>query len=123
MRTPLIPISFGFVFVIGTISWNIDQRRIHGEDVRGIAALREVLDSTRQALAAASTRPDSARLTEEIGAREQGIARREFHVPGRQADLDRWWQPTGPGTILVGFGSVLVVGGLALLRRRKSGAA
>jgi len=123
MRDPLIAIVLGLAFLIGSISLNIYQRRMHDEDVRGIAGLRDAVDSTRLALAAASTGPDSARLTEQIRAREEGISRREFHVPQRQAELDRWWRPTGPGTILVTFGAVLVVGGLALLRRRKSGAA
>ena len=122
MRTPLIVVVLGFAFVAGTIALNIYQRRLHREDVRGIAALQAVLDSTRRALGAATTAPDSAQLTEQIRARTEGIAQREYHVPRRQAELDHWWQPTGPGTILVAFGTVMVIGGLALFRRSKSGA-
>ena len=122
MRTWLIAVILGFTFVAGTIALNIYQRRLHQEDVRGIAALQAILDSTRRALAAATTGADSTRLTEQISARTEGIAQREYHVPRRQAELAHWWQPTGPGTILVAFGTVMMLGGLALLRRRKPGA-
>ena len=123
MKTPLIALFLGLAFVLSTISFNMYQRRIHHEDVRGIAALREALASARLAPAAARTGSDSARLTEQIRAREGGLAEREYHVPRRQLELERWWQPTGLGSILVTFGTVLVVGSLAWLRRRKSGAA
>ena len=122
MKTPLIVVILGLAFVGSAIALNIYQRRLHQEDVRGIAALRVVLDSTRRGLAAATTRADSTRLTEQISARTEGITQREYHVPRRQADLAHWWQPTGPGTILVAFGTVMVIGGLVLNRRRKPGA-
>ena len=80
--------------------------------------MREDLDSTRAALARATTATDSTRLAERITGREYGISRREYHVPHRQARLDRWWQPTGPGTLTVAFGVALVLVGLALRRRK-----
>lgn len=123
MKTPLIALFLGLAFILGTISLNKYQRRLHNDDVRGIAALREALDSARLVLAAVPTGSDSARLTEQIRAREEGLADREYHVPRRQLELERWWQPTGLGSILVTFGAVLVIGSLAWLRRRRSGAA
>jgi hypothetical protein len=123
MRTPLIVVVLGFAVVAGTIALNRYQRGLQREEMRGIAALQAVLDSTRWALAAATTAPESTQLTEQIRARTEGIAQRQYHVPRRQAELDRWWQPTGPGTILVVLGTGLVIGGLLWFRRSKSGAA
>lgn len=123
MRTPPIAILLGAAIILGTISLNVYQRRLQDADVRGITALRSVLDGRRLALATASTGSDSARLIAEIRAREEAIAVRAYHVPQRQAELDRWWQPTGPGSILMTFGSLLLLVGLASLRRRKPGAA
>ena len=123
MRSPLIPIILGLALVIGTISLDIYQRRSHEEDVRGIATLRDNLDSARLALAAATTGSDSARLTEEIRSREYFLSRRQYHVPQSQAALAGRWRLTGPRTILVAFAGLLVMAGLVVLRQRKSGAA
>lgn len=119
VRTAVVAVAFGAVALLGAIALDYNTRRIHHHDLRDIARMRANLDSLRSALARAATGPDSARLIEAVGAREEGIAVREFHVPLRQAQLDGWWQPTGPGTLAAAAGAILVLGGLAALRRRQ----
>ena len=39
-------------------------------------------------------------------------------VPLQQAQLDGWWRVTGPGTLAAAAGTVLIVAGVAALRRK-----
>jgi len=118
MRSGMLAITLGCASLLGVIGFNVVERRTQTDDVEGIRQLREVLDSTRAALARATTAADSASLTEQIQGRAWGIGRREYHVPPRQERLDGWWRATGPGSIGVVVGTLLVVGGVTSLRRK-----
>lgn len=119
MRGPLTALALGLIAIVTPITAYVYQSQVHEEDVAGISQLRATLDSTRVTLASATTAADSLHLADEIQARERALARREYHVPGRAAQLERWWRPTGFGTLAVAVGTALVVVGLALLRRGK----
>lgn len=112
----------GLIAIVGPIAVYIYQRQVYEQDVQAVNRLGEELDSTGAALAGATTPADSARLADDIRAREYWLGRHQYHVPRRQTELERWWRPTGPGTLTVAVGLVLVAISVALLRRHKRGA-
>ena len=120
MHRSLVPLVAGALVILGTIVLDQTDRRSHEADLRGIANLRRMLDSTRAALAVAPSAADSARLAAEITEREFYIGRRAFHVPLRQESQDRRWKATGMGTIWVAAGAAFIILGVVLLRRPAS---
>ncbi len=122
MRISLIVLILGLMAIVAPITLYIYQRQVHEQDVQSINGLRDQLDSTRAAHAAATTTADSARLADDIRDREYWLSRREYHVPQSQAQLGGWWRPTGFATLTVTLGAVLVVVGLVLMQRHKAGA-
>ena len=120
MHRSSVPLVAGALLIAAAVAVDRNQRTGHAEDLRGIATLRRVLDSTRTALAAAPTAADSARIAEEVKEREYFLGGREFHVPHRQEGLDAFWKPTGHGTIFVAAGGAFIILGLVLLRPPRS---
>ena len=123
MRSPLVPIALGCTLVFGSVFANLYQRRQHDEDLRDIHLLQQRVDSVKAVLAQARSSIDSTRLREEIRAREEGIGSREYHVGRRQAQLDRWWKLTGPGSLTGALGLALVLLGWRYSQRKRQGAA
>ncbi len=121
MRNSPILLVLGLTLVAAPITAYLYLRRVHEQDVQGISALRDRLESVRAELASATTAADSAGLLREIREREYFLGRRQFHVPLREAQLAGWWRPTSIGTLAVAFGGVLWVVGLFRLWRAKTG--
>lgn len=120
MKSPLVPLLLGVALIAGAVAINLQQRALQRGDVRDIAGLRVELDSVRVALERASAGADSVRLAESVAAREYILARREFHLPSRQAAIDGWWTLTGPGTLLSAIGALLVVAATYSTRRARA---
>ena len=121
MRTPpLVPLLVGIALIVGAFVIIDIRRENHEADVRGVERLSAMLDSTRLALAAAGSGPDSARLAAEVKEREYYFGRRAYHL-GRQESIDAWWTVRGPGSWLVGIGALCLV--IAAVTARRSGRA
>lgn len=119
MHRSIVPLVVGVLVIVSTIGVDHNQRSLQARDLRGIANLRRMLDSTRAALAVAPTAADSTRIAAEITDREYYRGRREFHVPLRQEGLDAFWTPTGRGTISVAVGAAFVILGVVLMGPRR----
>ena len=70
MRAQIALLLAGSAFIIGAFLLSGIRERGHDEDLRGIARLQVILDSTRGALAAATTATDSTRIAAEVKERE-----------------------------------------------------
>ena len=121
MRNSLILIVVGLAAIAGPFVFYLHVARTQETDIDDISRMRDQLESTRAALVAATTAADSARIAQNIQAREQGINTREYHLPVRRARLERWWRPLGLRTIMVVLGVAAVLVGLALFRRERMG--
>ncbi len=108
MKSPVIPLLLGLAFVGGAIAIHRQQQALQRADVRDIAGLRAELDSVRAAVARAPAGSDSARLLRSVAERTYILGRREFHVPSRQATIDRWWTLSGPGSASAVVGVLLL---------------
>ena len=115
---PVLALVFGLAAIVGAVGGNVNDRRQQEHDITSLRQLRHSLDSARATLATMTTAADSARLAEQLRESEEGISYRAFHVPSQQDSLDRWWTVTGPGTIAVAVGVVLIGAGLFGLRQR-----
>lgn len=119
LRSPVLLLIVGAALIAGAIVSRSVWMQSHEADLRGIATLRTRLDSTRAALAAATTAADSSRLVPEVAEREFYLNRRAFHTPLRQETLDAWWSLRGPGTLLATLGTFcLALAGILAVRRR-----
>lgn len=123
LRGPIIPLLLGVTLAALSVIVHLNLKHDAAKDLRGIAALRRTLDTTRVALASAANSTDSARIATQIAEREYYLGRREFHLPLRQATLDGWWRRTGPGTLLLAAGGVLIAIAGWLFRRDSRGSA
>lgn len=119
MRLGVLLITIGCACLAGAVGIHVNMRRIQELDIQDIRGLRAILDSTRVNLARAKTAADSAVLSQQIQQRQEALGYRDFHVPLRQAQLEGWWRPTGPGVLGVVAGALLLLGGLVALRRQK----
>jgi hypothetical protein len=108
LKSALIPFLLGVVLVGGAVAIHRQQQAIQRADLRDIAGLRAELASERAALTSAPAGSDSARLAPSVAARTYLLGRREFHVPSRQENIDRWWTLSGPGTMLTLVGGILL---------------
>ncbi len=70
MRVSAVALVLGTITVAAPIVIHGYLRDVHQEDVEGISRTREELDSTRAALALATTAADSARLGKDVVTRE-----------------------------------------------------
>ncbi|MFN0099638.1 MAG: hypothetical protein ACKVS7_13255 [Gemmatimonadaceae bacterium] len=120
MKSPLVPLILGVVFIAGAVAMHVQQRAVQRDDVRDIAGLRAELDSVRAEHTRAGTRADSVRLAESIAGRKYILGRREFHVPSRQEAIDTWWALTGPGTALSAVGALFLAAALLAGRRARA---
>jgi len=120
MRAAVFMIIVGIVLIVAPIGVYVHGRRVQEKDLADVARMQARLDSVRAALDAAPTAADSARITEVVRELEYGFGRRTYHIPKQQAALDRWWRPTGVAMRMMVPGALLLVIGLALLRRRRN---
>ena len=120
LKSPLVPLLLGLAFIAGAVAIDVQQRALQRDEVRDIAALRVELDSVRSALAQASASADSVRLAGNVALRTYFLGRREYHVPPRQAAIDRWWTLTGAGTLICAVGALLVVVAAVAGRRARA---
>lgn len=119
MRNGVFLILVGSLAVLSSVAIYLNDRHILENDRVDIGRMRTIVDSSRAQLARATTAADSTTFADQIGAREAGIARREFHVPLRQERVTGWWRPAGPGTWSMVIGATLTIAGLATLRQTK----
>jgi hypothetical protein len=120
MRTQIALLLAGSAFIVGAFLLSGIRERGHAEDLRGIAGLRVLLDSTRGALAAATTATDSTRIAREVTEREFYLGRRTFHVPLRQESIDAWWTLRGEGARFLILGALCILAAGVLTIRRKT---
>ena len=120
MRTQIAFLLAGSAFIVGAFLLSGIRERGHAEDLGGIARLQVILDSTRGALAAATTATDSTRIAAEVKEREYYLGRRAFHVPLRQESIDAWWTLSGAGARFLILGALCILAAGVLTIRRKT---
>ncbi len=120
MRAPIALLVLGVALIALAVGTGVVRERTQADDVRGVARLRQLLDSTRGALASATTAADSARIGREVREREFYWGRRSFHIAPRQETIDGWWTLKGQGAQLALLGALCIVAGGALLMRRRT---
>jgi TonB family protein len=118
MKSPLVPLLLGLTCVALAVAIDVQRQRIQASDVADVTALRAQLDSVKAVATAVTSPADSVRLATSVADRTRLLARREFHVPSRQAAIDGWWAWRGPGTLLMACGALLVLMAVITWRRR-----
>ena len=116
MRGPLVLLVLGVVVVVGAVVGDLRSRRTQLGRAEDIHLLRVELDSTRGALAVATTAADSARLTTSVAERTRLLGSRMAHASGGPPTEGRW-SLSGPSAVFGAAGVAILALAISLIVR------
>jgi hypothetical protein len=117
MRGPLVLLVLGIAVVVGAVVGDLRSRALQLGRAEDIRLLRVELDSTRRALAVATTAADSARLTTSVAERTRLLGSRMVHASGGPSSTGNRWSLSGPSAVFGTAGVAILALAIALIVR------
>lgn len=117
MRSPFVLLILGIAVVVGAVVGDVNSRRLQIGRAKDIRLLRTELDSTRGALAVATSAADSTRLAASVADRTRLVASREAHASGGASTATRPWSLSGPSAVFATAGVAVIALAIFLVVR------